>query len=76
MGWLYILGARMRSEKEARNIVLADASPFVEVTGEREKSKDSSPLKVKDVQIEEAHRLKLRFPQFQPVGSIAQANLI
>ena len=52
MGWLYILGARMRSEKEVRDIVLADAAPFTEVTGERKKAKDPSPLKVKDVRVE------------------------
>ena len=53
MGWLYILGARMRSENEVRDIVLADAAPFAEITGERKNSKDPSPLRVKDVRVEE-----------------------
>jgi transposase len=53
MGWLYILGARMRGEKEVRDIVLADAAPFVEITGERKKAKDPSPLQVKDVRVED-----------------------
>jgi hypothetical protein len=53
MGWQYILGARMRSEKEVRDIVLADPAPFVEITGERKKAKDPSPLRVKDVQVED-----------------------
>jgi hypothetical protein len=37
MDWLYILGARMRSEKEVRDVVLADDGPWVEVTGERKR---------------------------------------
>jgi len=53
MGWLYILGARMRNEKEVRDVVLADISPFVEITGARKNSKDPSPLKVKEVRVED-----------------------
>ena len=53
MGWLYILGARMRNEKEVRDIVLSDAAPFVEITGERKKAKDPSPLQVNDVLVED-----------------------
>jgi len=53
MGWLYILGARMRNEKEVKDIVLADSAPFLEITGERKKSKDPSPLQVKDVRVED-----------------------
>ena len=53
MGWLYILGARMRGDKEVRDVVLADTAPFVESTGERKKSKDPSPLRVKEVLVED-----------------------
>jgi hypothetical protein len=53
MGWLYILGARMRNEKEVRDIVLSDAGPFVEITGERKKAKDPAPLQVKEVWVED-----------------------
>jgi transposase len=51
MGWLYILGARMRSNREVREEVLTDESPFREVVGERGNSKDPAPLKVKEVSI-------------------------
>jgi len=54
MGWFYILGARMRGEKEVRDIVLADDAPFTEITGERKKSKDPAPLRVKDVKVGDA----------------------
>ena len=47
----YILGARMRAVKEIREQVLADRSRYQEVTPERERSKDPSPLKVKEVNI-------------------------
>lgn len=49
----YILGARMRSVKEISERVLADRSRFLEVTPERKGSKDPSPLKVKEVCIED-----------------------
>jgi transposase len=49
----YILGARMRSVKEVRERVLADHGRYQEVTPERQKSKDPSPLKVKEVTIED-----------------------
>jgi hypothetical protein len=49
----YILGARMRSVKEISERVLADRSRFLEVTPERKGSKDPSPLKVKEVSIED-----------------------
>jgi transposase len=49
----YILGARMRSVKEIRERVLADRSRFQEVTPERKASTDPSPLKVKEVCIED-----------------------
>lgn len=47
----YILGARMRAVKEISERVLADRSRYQEVTPERERSKDPSPLKVKEVNI-------------------------
>jgi len=49
----YILGARMRSVKEVREIVLADTAPFQEVRGPRETSQDPAPLQVKDVWVGE-----------------------
>ena len=48
----YILGARMRSVKEVSERVLADRARYQEVTPERKRSKDPSPLKVKEVLIE------------------------
>jgi hypothetical protein len=47
----YILGARMRIVKEIREVVLADAKPYESVYGPREKSKDPSPLEVKEVKV-------------------------
>ncbi|MDR1921728.1 MAG: transposase, partial [Candidatus Adiutrix sp.] len=52
MNWRYLLGAKMRRENEVRDHVLADDKPFLEISGERQKSKDPSPLKVKDVFVE------------------------
>jgi transposase len=48
----YILGARMRRDKEVREEVLSDPGRFRTVHGRREKSTDPSPLKVKEVVIE------------------------
>jgi Transposase DDE domain len=48
----YILGARMRSVKEVRERVLADRGDYQEITPERQKAKDPSPLKVKEVNIQ------------------------
>jgi transposase len=48
----YILGARMRREKVVRDKVLADDGPFVEIVGPRKCSKDPSPLKAKEVDID------------------------
>jgi len=48
----YILGARMRSMKEIREKVLTDRSPYLEVTPERQTSKDPSPLKVREISLE------------------------
>jgi hypothetical protein len=49
----YILGARMRSVKEVSERVLADRGRYREVTPARQSSKDPSPLKVKEVVIED-----------------------
>jgi len=49
----YILGARMRSVKEVSERVLADRGHYEEITPERQTSKDPSPLKVKEVLVEE-----------------------
>ena len=51
-GWPYILGARMRQQKEVSEQVLADQSRFRKVVGARHKSTDPAPLKVKEVQVE------------------------
>jgi transposase len=47
----YILGARMRSVKEVRERVLADRGRYETITPERQRAKDPSPLKVKEVSI-------------------------
>jgi hypothetical protein len=49
----YILGARMRSVKEVNERVLADRGRYQEITPERETAKDPSPLKVKEVLIDQ-----------------------
>jgi transposase len=50
--WQYILGARMRSQKEVRQEVLSRGGRFREVHSPRVKRKDPSPLKVKQVIVE------------------------
>ncbi len=52
-GWPYILGARMRKQKEVREQVLADRRRFRVVHGARAKNTDPAPLKVKDVWVED-----------------------
>ncbi len=52
-GWPYILGARMRSQKEVREQVLSNRKRFRVVHEPRQKSTDPAPLKVKDVWVEE-----------------------
>jgi len=52
-GWPYILGARMRRQKEVREQVLADRGRFRVVHGPRQSSSDPAPLKVKEVSIED-----------------------
>jgi transposase len=49
----YILGARMRSVKEVSERVLADRGRYQEITPERQTAKDPSPLKVKEVLIDD-----------------------
>ena len=49
----YILGARMRSVKEVRDRVVADRGRYQEITPERTTTKDPSPLKVKEVLIDD-----------------------
>jgi transposase len=49
----YILGARMRSMKEVCERVLADRGRYQEIQPERQTAKDLSPLKVKEVRIED-----------------------
>lgn len=48
----YVIGVRMRRSKEVGEVVLRDRSPWQEVTPERIGSKDPSPLKVKDLEVE------------------------
>jgi len=48
----FILGARLRAVKELREKVLNDPGPYQEVYGPKVRSKDPSPLQVKEVRIE------------------------
>ena len=52
-GWLYILGARMRRQKEVRDEVLTDRRRFRVVYEARAQSTDPAPLKVKEVLIDQ-----------------------
>ena len=52
-GWQYILGARMRSQNEVKHEVLARAGRYRMVYPSRVKSDDPSPLKVKEVWVDE-----------------------
>jgi transposase len=52
-GWPYILGARMRKQKEVRDTVLKDRGRFQVVYEARTKSTDPAPLKVKEVFVDE-----------------------
>ena len=49
----FILGARLRNVKEIYQDVLSRAGRYREVRGPREKSTDPSPLKVKEVCVDE-----------------------
>ena len=52
-GWLYILGARMRSQNEVKDEVLSRAGRYRVVHPPRVASDDPSPLKVKEVWVGE-----------------------
>lgn len=52
-GMHYILGARLRNVKEIRENVLSRGGRYREVQGARVSSKDPSPLKVKQVLVED-----------------------
>ncbi len=52
-GWRYILGVRMRSTNEAKQQVLARAGRYEEVSPKSEEAKAPSPLKVKEVWVED-----------------------
>ena len=47
----FILGARLRAVKEIREKVLADPGPYQVVYGPKVRSKDPSPLEVKEVRV-------------------------
>lgn len=49
----YLLGARLRNVKEIYEDVLSRGGRYREVRGPREKSTDPSPLKVKEVRVED-----------------------
>lgn len=48
----YILGARMRRQKEVREVVLRSRAPWLEAQPERTSSKDPSPLKIRDLEVD------------------------
>ncbi|MDW7712320.1 MAG: IS1634 family transposase [Deferrisomatales bacterium] len=50
-GWLYILGARMRSVAEVRDEVLSRAGRYEQIHPKGTSTKDPSPLKVKQVMV-------------------------
>ena len=52
-GWSYILGARMRSQNEVKDEVLSRAGRYRVVHPPRVKSNDPSPLKVKEVWVDD-----------------------
>lgn len=56
----YILGARMRKQKEVNEEVLARAGRYHVVTPKRLTSQDPSPLKVKEVWVEDTEEEKKR----------------
>jgi transposase len=49
----FILGARMRKVKEVRERVLSRGGRYREVRGPKQKSSDPSPLKVKEVRVDD-----------------------
>jgi hypothetical protein len=52
-GWQYILGARMRSQNEVKDEVLSRAGRYRVVHPKRVQSDDPSPLRVKEVWVED-----------------------
>jgi transposase len=52
-GWQYILGARMRSQNEVKDEVLSRAGRYRVVHPQRVHSDDPSPLKVKEVRVDD-----------------------
>jgi Transposase DDE domain len=52
-GWRYILGARMRSQNEVKDEVLSRAGRYRVVHPKRVESDDPSPLKVKEVWVDD-----------------------
>jgi len=52
-GWDYILGARMRNQKEVRDQVLGRAGRYRTVSPARTQSKELSPLQVKEVWVDD-----------------------
>ena len=52
-GWQYILGARMRSQNEVKDDVLSRGGRYRVVHPERVNSDDPSPLKVKEVCVDQ-----------------------
>jgi hypothetical protein len=52
-GWQFILGARMRSQNEVRDEVLSRAGRYRVVHPARVESDDPSPLKVKEVRVDD-----------------------
>jgi hypothetical protein len=58
--WKYILGVRMRSSKEAREEVVGRAGRFQEVYPQSADPKAPSPLKVKEVWVEERRYIVCR----------------
>ena len=52
-GWQYILGARMRSQNEVKDDVLSRGGRYRVVNPERVKIDDPSPLKVKEVYVDQ-----------------------
>ncbi|MBV8676690.1 MAG: IS1634 family transposase, partial [Planctomycetaceae bacterium] len=52
-GWLYILGARMRSQNEVKDEVLSRAGRYRVVHSKRAESTAPSPLKIKEVWVDD-----------------------
>jgi len=59
-GWLYILGARMRAQKEVNEEVLARAGRYRVVHPRRPESDAPSPLDVKEVRVEDRRYIVCR----------------